>query len=253
MEALAITREGNIAIVKLDHGKVNALDLTMASDLLEVFPMLDADESVSGVILTGKENGFCAGLDVVSLVKGGSAYQIEFWRTFLQAMQAMIRFSKPLVGAISGYAPAAGTSLVCCCDYRIMARGAKHVIGMHEFKLSLPVPEMMCLVFAYAMGDRQAWEAVQKSRLYDADEATAIGLINEACESDEVMPKAMEYMNMLLGTHVPVIQKTKQFFRTELQALLDLDVEHMVAQIAQDWQDPHLVKTMGMFAARLKG
>jgi len=252
MKSLTITRDGEIAIVALDHGKVNAIDLDMAQDLREVFPMLDSDDSVKGVILTGQENGFSAGLDVVSLVQGGLEYQLNFWREYLAALQGMIRFSKPLIGAISGYAPAAGTILVCCCDYRIMARGPKNVIGMHEFKLSLPIPAMMSRIYAYAIGDRLAWEAVQSSRLFSADEAQKIGLTNEACEGAEVMPKAQAYLKNLLQTHVKAIQRTKSYFRKDLVVLLDLDIEEMVTEIAEDWQQPYLVQTMQMFAASLK-
>ena len=109
---ISVTFKDNYAIVQLDGGKVNEINSQMSQELKHVFLALDKDESVRGVILSGRPHGFSAGLDIVNIALGGKEKAEEFWLSYYEAIQAMIRFSKPFVCAITGYAPAGATILL---------------------------------------------------------------------------------------------------------------------------------------------
>ena len=117
------------------------------------FAALDKDNSVKGVILAGRPHVFSAGLDVMGLATMNEAQMVDFWETYMYVMQNLVSFSKPLVCAITGYAPAGATILTLCTDYRIMGKGAKHVVGMHEFKMSMQSAKMLCDGYAYHLGE----------------------------------------------------------------------------------------------------
>jgi len=252
VDTLKIHEKKGYVIVELDNGKVNALDTSMWKELKEVFSDLDKNEAVKGVILAGRPNCFSAGLDIVHLAQSGLEGSKEFWRQALTALQTMIRFSKPLVGAITGYAPAGATILALTTDYRIMGKGEKHVIGMHEFKMSMQIPEMLCDIYAYHMGEKESWVAVQKAKLHHSDEAVEVGLVNESVAVEEVMDRAENHLKKLIGVYGPVYKKSKEYFRKNLLSLVDVDIESQVKEIASQWDDPFVKQSMQMFLASLK-
>ena len=125
---LNVEVKDDYAIVQLNNGKVNAINTPLLKDIRQTFEALDKDAHIKGAILAGRPHAFSAGLDVMSLAAMNEEGHLEFWESYMYAMQALVTFSKPLVSAITGYAPAGATILVLCTDYRIMGKGAKHVV-----------------------------------------------------------------------------------------------------------------------------
>lgn len=252
MNTLNITYKDNYAIVQLDNGKVNAINTELAKELGETFRDLEANEAVKGVILTGRPHAFSAGLDIMSMAGSGLKMAKQFWEYYLDALQVMIRFPKPLVCAITGYAPAGGTILACCADYRIMGIGKKHVIGMHEFKMSLPIPELLSRIYAYTIGERRAWESVLNARLFHAEDAKAIGLVDEVAEVEAVLELAEKQLQKYMKVYLPVFSKTKRYLRRELLEAIDMKVEDMLGEILEDFSDPEFLTYVGAFMMSLK-
>lgn len=239
-------------IVQLDNGKVNAINTDLAKVLKEKFTELENDSTVKGAILTGRPNAFSAGLDIKYLATCGVEAAKEFWREYLQALQAMVRFSKPFVCAISGYAPAGATIFTICADYRIMAKGEKHVIGMHEFKMSLQIPELLCDLYAYQMGEKNAWKAVQHAQLYNSDAALAVGLVDESVEVEEVLPRAEKHLKKLMNVMPVIFSQSKKYFRKNLLQLVDRDVETLVTEFIDFSNHPEIIAMVEMFASSFK-
>jgi 3,2-trans-enoyl-CoA isomerase len=237
--------------VILNNGKVNAIDNQLAMDLCEVFEDLEKDDKVKGVILTGRPNCFSAGLDVVNMTRGRENSTI-FWNCYLKALQRLVRFPKPFVCAITGYAPAGATILTLCADYRVMGRGAKHVMGMHELKMGMQIPEKLLDIYAYYLGEPKAWEAIQNQKLYTSDEALKMGLVHESAEVEEVMFIAENQIKKLINIYSPVFQKTKRYSRKKLLEIVDRDIDKMTEEILKDWEDPNFKEILNSFINQLK-
>lgn len=251
METLKIEYKENYAIVQLDNGKVNAIDTKLSKELAATFRVLEADNDVKGVILTGRPHGFSAGLDVMSMA-GGVKTATEFWTHHLDMLQVLVRFSKPFVCAITGYAPAGGTILACCADYRIMGIGEKHVIGMHEFKMSLPIPELLSRIYAYTIGERLAWKTVMNAQLFTAEQAQKNGLVDEVTTVEAVLPLAERRLKKYMKVYLPMFAKTKRYLRRELLEAVDMTVEEMLPEILEDFKDKEFVQYVAAFMQSLK-
>ncbi len=252
MNTLQIERKEGYAVLQMDNGKVNAITTELSTDLAAAFRALEADKSIRGVVLTGRPHCFSAGLDVVSLATGGVEGATQFWNAYLDMAQVLARFEKPFVCAITGYAPAGATIIACLADYRIMGRGAKHVIGMHEFKMSLQIPELLCRVFAYTIGERTAWEAVLNARLYDADAAKLIGLVDEAAAVEEVLAIAEKRIQKYIKIYPPVFSRSKKYLRKGLLEAVDMDIPAMVKVILENYNDPEFMAYVAAFMQSLK-
>ena len=226
---LRLDIQDRCATVTLDNGKVNAINTALARDLHAVFLELDGNDTVDGVVLAGRPHCFSAGLDVRMLATSDADGLREFFHTYLSALQAMVRFEKPLVAAVTGFAPAGGTILALTADYRVMATGEKHTVGMNEFNMSLQIPKMMADIYAHYRGEAGAWADVQGARMYGAE----------------------AYCRQLMQVHHPVFHRTKRYLRRGLLAAVDHQVEQMVDVIAEDFRDPVFKQMMERFVRSL--
>ena len=249
---LQLRTDNRLAVLTIDNGKVNAINTQLAQDLHDAFLDLDGDDTVDGVVLAGKDHCFSAGLDVRMLATSDAAGLRTFFRTYLSALQAMVRCRKPVVAAMTGFAPAGGTVLSLTADYRVMAIGDKHTVGMNEFNMSLQIPKMMADIYAYYRGEAAAWADVQGARMYGAEAAVGLGLANEALPAEDVLPRAEAYCRQLMQVHLPVFHRTKRYLRRGLLAAVDQGVEEMVDVIAEDFKDAEFKRTIERFASSLR-
>ncbi|MEM1119587.1 MAG: enoyl-CoA hydratase/isomerase family protein [Bacteroidota bacterium] len=252
-ETLEVEIKDDYAVVVLNNGKVNAINTALLKDLKKTFAELHQDDSIKGAILAGRPNVFSAGLDVMGLATMNEAQMVDFWETYMHVMQNLVTFSKPLVSAMTGYAPAGATILTLCTDYRVMAKGPKHVVGMHEFKMSMQIPEMLSDVYAYHMGEIKAWKAVQQARLYNSDEALAQGLVDESVEVDEVMERAEKHLKKVMQVHPKVYATSKKWMNKALyKIVVDRDVTALAKETVAFNQDPELQAYVIEFMMRLR-
>ena len=164
----------------------------------------------------------------------------------------MVNFSKPLVTAATGYAPAAGSALVACGDYRLMAIGEKHKIGLHELPNSIVIPRLMTVLFQHWIGPSKAMEYILKGKLMSAEEAQVCGLVNEALEVEKILPKAEKMMLKLIDIHPPIFAKTKSFLKDELRVKMNIDLKVLEKEMLEDFTDmAYMEKIMG-FVETLK-
>lgn len=252
MNTLNIEHKNGYTVIQIDNGKVNAINTELARDLRDVFLELAEKDEVGGIALIGKPHCFSAGLDIMMMATSGLDDIVEYWKTYMEALQAMVRYPKPFICGITGFAPAAATSVALCADYRIMGQGPKHVIGLNEFKMSLVIPEMMGDIYAYHLGEKAAWEAVQSAQLFTADEARVVGLVNEAVAVEEVVLKTEERMTQILRVLPNTYAKSKQLMRKSLLQLVDRDIDAMLHQIRAQFEDPTTKQMFDLFLAKLK-
>ena len=246
------TIENKVAIVQLNNGKVNAISHALIKELKENFIALEKNNEVNGIILTGHTGAFSAGLDVLEQAEMDEASAEAFWVDYFDALKAMVHYPKPFVCAITGFAPAGGTILTLCADYRIMAQEPKHRIGMHEFKLSMQVPELMLDIWCYTLGEQRAFQALQNATLFSAEEALALNIVQEIAPEHEVLEHAKAHMEKCLKVYAPVYIESKRLARKQLLALVDRNNEQLAKTFVAFGKDPELKKRIQLFAQQLK-
>ena len=242
----------DIAIVQLNNGKVNTITHQLVEQLRLTFESLETNETVKGVVLTGHTGAFSAGLDVLEMAENTAEQAHAFWVNYFGALQAMVRYSKPFVCAITGFAPAGGTIFTLCADYRIMAEEPKHFIGMHEFKLSMQIPELMMDLWCYTLGEQKAFQALQDAKLFSAQEALAVNIVQAIAPAEEVLSRAIEHLEKCIAVYAPVYVESKRLARKQLLALVDRDIDQLASDFVYFGKDPQLKALIDQFANRLK-
>ena len=240
-KTLRIEKKENFAILYIDNGKVNAINTQLLVDLKEALNGLHDNSEIRGVILAGRPHAFSAGLDIMHIASLDEEGGINFWIKYMEVLQTMVQFHKPLICAITGYAPAGATILTLCTDYRVMGRGAKHVIGMHEFKMHMQIPEMLCDVYAYHLGEVEAWKAIQQRKLFNSDEACEIGLVDESVEVEEVLERAEIFLKQQIHVYPKVYAASKRILRKDLyKIVVERDIQQLAEETIAFNSDPEL-------------
>jgi len=215
---------GDVAVVRLVHGKVNALDLELVRTIAEAFTDLDRDPAARSVVLTGSDGAFSAGVDLNRVVSGGADYVHQFLPGLVAAFLAVFRVGKPVVAAVNGHAIAGGAILVSACDHRLMASGR---IGVTELRVGVPFPVAALEILGFAMGATNARSAALDGGTYDPTHAARIGFVDEVVAESELLDRAVGQARTLADTiAADAFRHTKQ--------LLHRDVEERIARWSPD-------------------
>merc|ERR1719454_1400891 len=91
----------------------------------------------------------------------------------------------PIICAINGTSPAAGTVLATCSDYRIMIDNPKYKIGLNETHIGMKIPPHFCESFAALVGQRRAEYLCQRGVMMSGQEALDYGLIDELVPAEK--------------------------------------------------------------------
>ena len=182
---IAVEHHDGVAVVRLEHGKVNVLDLELLQALTATLGELhDAD----AIVLTGAGRAFSAGVDLKRLLDGGPAEVEEFLLALDAALLALYDYPRPSVAAVNGHAIAGGCILVQGCDYRLMSGGT---IGVPELRVGVPFPTAPFEMLRNAVGPRTT-ALVLTGRTVGPDEAVELGLVDATVEAEKLLERAVD-------------------------------------------------------------
>lgn len=202
---------GRVAVVRMAHGKANALDTAMCRDLTAQFGQLERG-GYRAAVLTGHGPIFSAGVDLLRLRDGGPGYLDEFLPALSEAFLAVFGCSIPVVAAVNGHAVAGGCILVAACDQRVMNSGHGR-IGVTELLVGVPFPVTALEILRFAVGTSQLRELTYFGRTYPAYEALSLGLIDEAEAEASVLPRATAIAGQLAALPPEPLRHTRRQIR----------------------------------------
>ncbi|WP_431896551.1 enoyl-CoA hydratase/isomerase family protein [Nonomuraea sp. bgisy101] len=211
-----------IAVVRLAHGKVNALDLELCRAIERTMRDLDSREGlVRAVVVTGAGRAFSAGVDLKRVVDGGAAYVAEFLPALSGAFRSVFDLGKPVVAAVNGHAIAGGCVLAAACDHRIMASGTGR-IGVPELRVGVPFPYTALEIMRFALGPVGARHAIFDGANHEPEAALALGLIDELSDPETLLDQAVAVARrMATDIAADAFRYTKAQLRHEVNERLD--------------------------------
>ena len=251
MKTLEIIRKKDYAIVRLNRGKVNAINPELVQDIRTCFKSIELDKSINGVILTGSPHYFSAGLDLITLYQFDRDALHTFFRAFGSMYIELVNFSKPFVCAISGHAPAGGTVLAMTADYRVMTKDPKYVIGLNELAVNIQISQPLIDGYSFWIGERLATNAILDGRLFTPQEAMNIGLVNEICTLDQVMKQAESKLNSYLNADLSIFRNTKLKLRKRWIDKLAISDDEELKEIEAIWWKPEIRNRMKLLVESL--
>lgn len=237
MNTIKVRIKDKIAVLSLDRGRSNAINSEMLSELSRTIRNIENDDSIVGLILTGKDGFFSAGLDLIELYDYDEDQIKAFWLDFLTLVTELASFKKPLIAAITGHSPAGGCVLAICCDYRIMAEG-KFIIGLNEVPVGIIVPENIFHLYAFWLGTANASRFLLEGKLMNSAEALQCGLIDEVVNPESILHAAERKMLTYIQLEKNTWQQSKMNIRRELLKKVSADPTDMLNPMLEQWWSP---------------
>ncbi|HSP96014.1 MAG TPA: enoyl-CoA hydratase-related protein [Candidatus Dormibacteraeota bacterium] len=188
-EDLTLDIDAGVAVVTLNRpAQRNAFSGPMATSLAAAYRACDADDAVRAVVLTGAGAAFCVGAD---LTPGGATFERREEADFSADPVAYPAWEvrKPVIAAINGHAVGIGLTLAMQCDIRLAARGAK--LGFAHVRRGVLPDAHAHWTVPRAVGHARAAELFLTGRLFDGEEAAAMGLVSRALPAADVLGAAL--------------------------------------------------------------
>lgn len=234
-----------IAVLTLDHGPVNALDL----ELLTALPVTLAEVAdARAVVLTGRGRSFSAGVDLNRIVDGGRAYVGEFLPALSRAALALFAHPRPVVAAVNGHALAGGCVLAAAGDLRLMSGGT---IGLTELAVGVPFPTVPLEIMRHAVGPAAERMVLSPGRLTPG-QATATGLVHEVVEPDQLLDTALREAGSLATAPAEVYALAKRQLRRPALDRIDAHEATDDPLVAEIWGDERTAEALRGYLASLR-
>lgn len=212
MPHVIIRVEGEVAVVVLCRGKVNALDEATIDELNDRFRGIEADEAVRAVVFSGEGKFFSFGFDIPGFLGHSKVDFSRFLTKFTDLYTYLFTYPKPVVAALNGHAVAGGLMLALACDRRFMAAG-KGKVALNELVFGSSVFAGSVEMLRFAVGNRNAEEILYTGAMVLPDEALRLGLLDEVCPGEELSGIAMAAARELGAKSRPAFRSMKRLLR----------------------------------------
>ena len=206
-------KKGSIGIIRLNNPeKRNALSPDLIEAFISSLHKLEKDDSVSGIIITGEGNAFCAGADLSYLktLQSNSLRENEDDSDLIaQLFISLYECNKPTVAAVAGPAIAGGCGLAIACDY-VIAKKDGATFGFTEAKIGF-VPAIISFLLLKRLPEAKARQLLLGANIFSADEAKQIGLVDFI--EEDVLDFSFNLINTLSSNSRVSLQETKKLLR----------------------------------------
>lgn len=221
----------NVGYINLDRPKaLNALNHKVMEEVCEAARSMDADASVSVIVILGSEKAFAAGADIKEMagLSFSNAYDLDLFGGW----DMLEKIRKPLVAAVSGYALGGGCELAMMCDVIVASETAK--FGQPEINLGI-LPGMGATQrMTRAIGKSKAMDLMLTGRMISAEEAEAYGLVARIFPAETFLTEVEKFVLEIAGKSQISTRMVKESiniaFQTHLAA--GLRFERRTAQSA---------------------
>jgi enoyl-CoA hydratase len=251
-ECIICEQEERIATIKLNRPKVlNAMNQQMWLELNAALEDIKSDPDVNVLIITGAGNAFSTGADLKESKDRSPEGHREYLIELQETSRKIIRFEKPTIAAINGYALGSGCELALACDIRLAAEEAQ--IGSPEVKVTSSVAGGTMRLIQDLIGPARSRELLFTGEYIDGRQAERIGLVNIAVPLDRLMDESRKMAAKIAANSAFSIKMIKKGLlmaqgEVSLEALMDYEIEAWLACASAKERE----EAMGGFESRKK-
>ena len=221
MSLVTTSKSDGICTVKINRpDKLNAMNMDVAKELVNIFENLGKDDTVKVIILTGEgDKAFSAGADIEYMSKISPDESEEYAKLGQLVTATVENVKQPTIAAVNGFALGGGCELAMSCDIRIAANTAK--MGQPEVTIGIPPGWGGTQRLMRIVGIAKAKEMVYTGKMIKADEAKEIGLVNQVVELSTLMDETMKMAKTIAGNSAIAVRMSKAAINKGRNADLD--------------------------------
>jgi len=190
------TGDDHVCVLTFDRpdSGANIFDDATLDELNEHLDAVEKDASLRGlIIVSAKKSIFVAGADLKTLLQAAKTGEMRgFIERGQQVFNRLADLKIPTVAAIHGASAGGGYEVALACDYRVASEDPATRIGLPETALGLLPAWGGCTQLPRLIGAEKAAEAILKGKLYSAQEALKLGLVDEIAARVQLLDRARE-------------------------------------------------------------
>jgi methylglutaconyl-CoA hydratase len=231
-QTIEINHAEGIATLTLNRpDKRNAISYELIGELIRALEEVK-NSSARVLIVTGAGKAFSSGLDLdnlKALIGRTPEQNLEDSRVMVSLFRALYEFPKPTIAAVNGAAIAGGTGLALLCDFTLAVPEAK--FGYTEVRIGF-VPAIVSTFLLRQVGEKIARDLLLTGRIFGAEEALRIGLLNEIVSPEKLMDRARALAAQLMESSPLSLAYTKRLLTDHARAELDAQIEAAIRENA---------------------
>ncbi|MFA5522502.1 MAG: enoyl-CoA hydratase [Castellaniella sp.] len=203
-----VETQGRVGLLTLNRPKaLNALNNALIAELAAAMRVLDADDGIGAMVITGNEKAFAAGADIAAMQ--GWSYMDVYKDDYLGGdWQVFDEVRKPVIAAVAGYALGGGCELAMACDFIIAAETAR--FGQPEVKIGVMPGYGGTQRMPRAISKSKAMDLILTARMMDAHEAERAGLVSRVVAPERLMDEVMAAATVIASMSLPSIMAAKE-------------------------------------------
>jgi len=220
-------RHGSILEIALNRPDAyNALNLEMMKQLGEALSSAAVDDSIRGIVVTGKGKAFCSGGDLKWISHQADSAGSVLHRLAPQFHLSILeirRMEKPVVAAINGIAAGGGFSLALACDFRVMGQSA--ILRQAYTSSGLSMDGGGSFALPRLVGLARAMEIMAFDEPIDSARAFEWGLVTEVALDHQVLEGALAMFERLSKTSLHSFAWSKKLMMDSYNNTLESQLE----------------------------
>jgi methylglutaconyl-CoA hydratase len=245
---VALRQEGPVAVVTLDEPeRRNPLSISLVRSLTAVLQVLEQDDDVRAVVVTGAGKAFCAGADLRAMRHDSPLEDRRSYNEILVLNRLLWRYGKPTIAAVNGPALGAGANLVAWCDLAVADETA--VLGYPEVRAGIASATVIASLLR-VVGRKTMYEILLTGEPVTAAAAERLGLINRVVPHGQAVATAVALASRI-AQHAPhAVQMTKEAVHVLTDMEYDRSLEHARDIRVLSRLDPAFGTTLDRYTAR---
>lgn len=220
---LLINYEESITILTINRPDcLNALNKAVLEELNLAMEMLEKDDSVYVIIITGNGKAFVAGADIAEMKDKTVSEAKSFSNLGSKLFRKIELMNKPVIAAVNGYALGGGSELAMACDIIIASEKAK--FGQPEVGLGIIPGYSGTQRLPRLVGVKKAKELIFTGETIDAKEAEKIGMLNKVVPPEQLMDVSLELARRIASKAQIAVKYAKHAINSGIEVDIDTGI-----------------------------
>jgi len=220
-KTLLLTESDRIATLTFNRPeKRNAISYELIEEMFLALAAVERSDA-EVLIITGAGVAFCAGMDLDNLralTTHSPEQNLADSQTMARLFRDIYEFPKPTIAAVNGAALAGGCGIATLCDFTLASDEAK--FGYTEVKIGF-LPAIVSTFLIQQVGEKRARDLLMTGRIFSAEEAKQLGLVNDVVAAEQLLEWARELAGTLMQSSPSSIRATKGLLSAFAQDTLD--------------------------------
>ncbi len=222
LKNLIVSRDDAVATIQLNRPKaMNALNIEIMTELVDVLEELDQDVDIRAFVLTGNERAFAAGADIKEMADATAVEMLM--RDQFARWDRIRKIKKPIIAAVSGFALGGGCELVMHADIIIASETAK--FGQPEILLGVMPGAGGTQRLTRAVGKTLAMEMILTGRQITAEEALRAGLVNKVVPVEFYLEEAQRMAREIAAQPPIAVRLAKEAILRSFDTTIEMGLE----------------------------